>query len=35
MPVIITAADYGHWINPEFYDPEQLQRMIQAVYPWR
>jgi putative SOS response-associated peptidase YedK len=32
MPVIIVAADYDRWLDPEFFDAEEFQRMMQA-YP--
>jgi putative SOS response-associated peptidase YedK len=31
MPVIIAREDYDRWLDPEFYDAEELERMMQ---PW-
>jgi putative SOS response-associated peptidase YedK len=30
MPVIIAPEDYNRWLDPEFFDAEELQRMMQA-----
>jgi putative SOS response-associated peptidase YedK len=32
MPVIIGAEDYERWLDPKFFDVEELERMMQA-YP--
>jgi len=29
MPVIIAEEDYAHWLDPEFFDAEELERMMQ------
>jgi putative SOS response-associated peptidase YedK len=31
MPVIIAPEDYDRWLDPEFYDAEELERMMG---PW-
>lgn len=30
MPVIIAPEDYDRWLDPEFYDAQQLERMMRA-----
>lgn len=29
MPVIIAAVDYDRWLDPEFFDGDELQRIVQ------
>ncbi len=31
MPAIIAPSDYDRWLDPEFYDAEELERMMR---PW-
>lgn len=33
MPVIIAKEDYGRWLDPEFFDAEELQRMMRKYSP--
>ena len=33
MPVIIADDDYGTWLDPSFYDLDELQRMMQPFSP--
>ncbi len=33
MPVIIAKEDYGPWLDPQFYDVKELQRMMRECSP--